>query len=131
VPLTEARARLFPLVEDLLAGRTDRVALSRRGADQDVLLLRARDVERMEAELAALRRRVAPEPRPLMGYGTVVGEVDDILRDIRREANERFEAKLADIFGDAPSADPRPSPTETGDAGAPSGARPARRRRGG
>ena len=102
VSLTEARARLFPLVDDLLAGRTDRVALSRRGADQDVLLVRARDVERMEAELAALRKRVAPEPRPLMGMGRIVGDttVEEILADIRRQEREGFEAKLRDIFGD-------------------------------
>lgn len=57
VPLTEARARLFPLVDDLLAGRTDRVTLMRRGDDERVLLVRTRDVARMEAELAALRGR--------------------------------------------------------------------------
>ncbi|GJG85279.1 hypothetical protein tb265_04600 [Gemmatimonadetes bacterium T265] len=106
VPLTEARARLFPLVDDLLAGRTDRVALSRRGVDEQVLLVRARDVERMEAELAELRKRVAPEPRPLAGYATVIGDVEEMLREARREANERYEAKMARIFGDLP---PEPS----------------------
>lgn len=133
VPLTEARARLFPLVDDLLAGRTDRVALSRRGADQDVLLVRARDVERLEAELAALRRRVAPEPRPLMGLATATGEVDDILRDIRREADARFEAKLADIFADSSGADAAPPVGRATGAEArasgPTAGRPARRSR--
>jgi hypothetical protein len=128
VPLTEARARLFPLVDDLLAGRTDRVALARRGADQDVLLVRARDVERMEAELAALRRRVAPELRPLMGIASATEEVEDILRDVRREANERSEAKLADVFGDAPATAPPPAAPGDPDA---SPARRATRRRGG
>ncbi len=104
VPLTEARARLVPLVDDLLAGRTDRVALSRRGAEEQVLLVRARDIERMEAELAALRKRVAPEPRPLRGLGRIVkpgDTVENILADIRAEDDARFEAKMDDICRDA------------------------------
>lgn len=97
VPLTEARARLFPLVDDLLAGRTDRVTLSKRGAEQQVLLVRARDMERMEAELAELRKRVEPEPRSLRGIAKIVrpgDTVENILAEIRAEANAQFEAKL-------------------------------------
>lgn len=97
VPLTEARARLFPLVDDLLAGRTDRVTLSKRGAGEQVL--RARDVERMEEKLAELRKRVAPEPRPLWGTATIVGDVDEMLREMRREADEELERRFADICG--------------------------------
>lgn len=103
IPLTEARARLFTLVDDVVAGRRDRVALSRRGVDERVLLVRARDYERMQAELAELRKRVrVAEPLRLWGIATVVGEVDDILREIRREENEQFEARWKDILGDAP-----------------------------
>lgn len=103
VPLTEARARLFPLVDDLLAGRTDRVALSKRGVEERVLLMRARDVERMEAELAELRKRVAPEPRSLRGLGRVVrpgDTVENVIAEIRAEANARFEAKMDRMFRD-------------------------------
>ena len=106
VPLTEARARLFPLVDDLLAGRTDRVALAKRGVEEQVLLVRARDVERMEAELAELRKRVALEPRPLWGTATVIGDVEEMLAESRREANELSEAKWAAFFAESQSPSP-------------------------
>lgn len=112
VPLTEARARLFRLVEDLLAGRTDRVTLSHRGHDEDVLLLRARDVERMEDELTALRQRVAPEPRPLRGMGRIVDDakLDDVLAEIRAEQRLLADAKLRSISeGKGPRAPKRGS----------------------
>ena len=98
VSLTEARARLFRLVEDLLSGRTDRVALSHRGHEEEVLLVRARDVERMEEELATLRQRVAPPPRPLRGMGRIVGSVDDVLAGVRADQKSLFDAKLLSIF---------------------------------
>lgn len=111
VPLTEARARLFPLVDDLLAGRTDRVALSKRGAEDQVLLVRARDVARMEAELAELRKRIAPEPRPMAGYLTVVGDVEEMLRESRREQNELSEAKWAKFYAES-ATDPAANPDD-------------------
>ena len=96
VSLTEARTRLFRLVEDLLTGRTDRVALSHREYDEEVLLVRARDVERMEEEIAQLRERVAPAPRPLRGLGRIVGgaELEDALAEIRADARALSDAKL-------------------------------------
>lgn len=99
VPLTEARARLFRLVEDLLAGRTDRVTLAHRGHDEEVLLVRARDVERMEDELTALRQRVAPEPRPLRGLGRIVdgADLDAALAEIRAEQGTLADAKFRSI----------------------------------
>ena len=104
IPLTEARARLFALVEELLSGRTERVALSHRGHDERVLLVRASDVERLEAELAALRRRAAvAEPQPLWGYATVVGDPETIVEEIRAEANRQREQKMREILGDPPS----------------------------
>ncbi|HEY0779545.1 MAG TPA: hypothetical protein VGD56_16375 [Gemmatirosa sp.] len=102
VPLTEARSRLFRLVEDLLTGRTDRVTLSHRGHDEDVLLVRARDVARLEAEVATLRRRAAPVPRPLRGMGRLVGCDDaasDGLSAVRADARAAAEQKLAALFG--------------------------------
>ena len=96
VSLTEARTRLFRLVEDLLTGRTDRVALSHREYDEEVLLVRARDVERMEEEIAQLRERVAPAPRPLRGLGRIVdgAELEDVLAGIRADARALSDAKL-------------------------------------
>lgn len=103
VPLTEARARLFQLVEDLLECRTDRVALSHRAHEERVVLLRAGDVERMEAELAALRRRSAvSEPRPLYGCMTSTEPVEEILADIRAEANRQHEKRMREFCADSP-----------------------------
>ena len=103
VPLTEARARLFQLVEDLLAGRTDRVTLSHRAHEEKVLVVRAGDVERMEAELAALRRRNAvSEPRPLYGIMTGDDDVEQVIADIRAEANRQAEKRMREFCADPP-----------------------------
>lgn len=107
VSLTEARVRLFRLVEDLLAGRTDRVALSHRGHDEEVLLVRARDMARLEAELATLRGRSAPAPRPLRGIARIIGSVDDVLTAVRADQRALADAKLAAIAGAAPVAPTR------------------------
>lgn len=116
VPLTEARARLFRLVEDLLAGRTDRVALSHRGRDEEVLLVRARDVERMEEELAQLRQRIVPEPRPLRGLGRLVdgADLEEVLSGIRADQRTLSDAKLRSIAGD--SAEPHAAKRKKGGA---------------
>jgi hypothetical protein len=128
VPLTEARKQLFQLVEDLLAGRTDRVALSHRAHEERVLLVRAGDIERMEAELAALRRRSAvSEPQPLWGIATIVGDPETVIDEIRARQRELSDAKMRDIFGDPPS--PEPIVLRVPDAsGAPQRRRGARSR---
>jgi hypothetical protein len=112
VPLTEARVRLFQLVEDLLAGRTDRIALSHRAREEQVLLVRASDIERMEAELAALRRRSAvSEPRPLWGIATLVGDPETIIDEIRAEERRQSEKRMREFCADPPpevSAEPQP-----------------------
>jgi hypothetical protein len=103
VPLTEARARLFQLVEELLTGRRDRVVLSHREHEEQVVLLRIGDVERMEGELAALRRRNAvSEPRPLWGIATIVGDPETIVEEIRAEANRQAEKRMREFCGDEP-----------------------------
>lgn len=132
VPLTEARVRLFRLVEDLLAGRADRVALSHRGHDEEVLLVRSGDVVRMEEELAALRRRVAPEPRPLRGLGRLVGDVsvEGVIADIRARDAAVVEAKLGTMLGTMLGDAPEVAAIPAGDV-APRSARAGRRRRAG
>ena len=125
VSLTEARTRLFRLVEDLLAGRTDRVALSHRGHDEEVLLVRARDMARLEDELASLRQRTALAPRPLRGIGRIVGSVDDVLRDVRADQGALADAKLTAIAGAAPPASTR---KRAHAHAAPPSAAPSRRR---
>ena len=77
--------------------------------------MRARDVERMEAELAELRKRVGPEPRPMAGYLTVVGDVEEMLRESRREQNELYEAKWAKFYAEM-EAEPAASSDEDDDA---------------
>jgi hypothetical protein len=73
VPISGARRRLFELVEDVLTGRADSVALSHRGYDERVLLFRARDLTKLEADLAALR-----------GRGRLHGGADEVLGGVRR-----------------------------------------------
>lgn len=92
VPISEARRRLFELVEDVLTGRADRVALSHKSYDERVLLVRAHDVTKLEADLAALRERVGPEPRPLRGIGQLHVDADRVLDGVRRR-----QAALADM----------------------------------
>lgn len=100
VPISEARRRLFELVEELLTGRADRVALSHKGYDERVLLVRARDLIKLEADLAALREQMGPEPRPLRGLGTLLVDADAVLGGARRRqaalAVEKRTAWLAD-----------------------------------
>jgi hypothetical protein len=83
VPISEARRRLFALVEEVLTGRADRVALSHKGYDERVLLVRARDLTKLEADLAALRGRLGPEPRPLRGLAQLHVQADDVLAGVR------------------------------------------------
>jgi hypothetical protein len=84
VPISEARRRLFELVEEVLTGRADRVALSHKGYDERVLLVRARDLTKLEADLAALRGRLGPEPRPLRGLGRLHVGAEEVLGGVRR-----------------------------------------------
>jgi hypothetical protein len=74
-----------------------------------VLLVRASDVERMEAELAALRRRSVSEPMPLYGIMSSTEPVEEILADIRAEANRQAEKRMREFFDDpTPQADAEP-----------------------
>jgi hypothetical protein len=96
VPISEARRRLFELVEEVLTGRADRVALSHRGYDEQVLLVRARDLAKLEADLNALRERLGPEPRPLRGLGTLLVDPDQVLvRTRQRQAALAAEKRAA------------------------------------
>jgi hypothetical protein len=83
VPISEARRRLFELVEEVLTGRADRVALSHKGYDERVVLVRARDLTNLEADLAALRERAGPAPRPLRGLGQLHVAADEVLGSLR------------------------------------------------
>src|ERR687893_433990 len=83
VPISVARSQLFELVEEVLDGRADRIALSHRGRAERVVLVRADVLARLEAELAALRARVGPEPRPLRGLATINAPVEEVLAEVR------------------------------------------------
>lgn len=99
VPISVARGRLFELVEDVLEGRADHVALSHKGKTERVVLVRADRLAKLEAELAALRARVGPEPRPLRGLATVHGSADDIVAVVRAPQGRLAADKRAALFG--------------------------------
>ncbi len=97
LPVTTARSRLFELVEDVLTGRTSRVELAHRGYKEHVVLLRKGELEGLEADLAALRARAAPEPRPLRGLGRLSIEPDQVLVRSRGRQAQLVAAKRASL----------------------------------
>jgi hypothetical protein len=101
VPLTAARARLFELVERLLSGRARRVVLTHRGHDARVVLIAETRLEGLEADLAALRARLGPEPRPLRGMATLHVDPDEVLGATRATARELAERKLESLSASA------------------------------
>ncbi len=82
MPLTEARAQLFRLADDVLSGEVDHVRLTHRSQPDDLLLMRASAVSQLQSELAALRTRLAPDVRPLAGLGTLSITDDELLADL-------------------------------------------------
>lgn len=89
LPLTEARAQLFRLAEELLSGTIERVCLTHRGQVDDIVMLRASTVLGMERELADLRSRLAPDVRPLAGLGTMLVSEQAMLDDLRASQAEQ------------------------------------------
>ena len=103
LPLTEARAQLFRLAEEILSGQVDRVLLTHRGQSDDLLVMRASAIAQLERELADLRMRVAPELRPLAGLGTLLVTDAAFLADVaasRAEQTAAANAKLLDVSRD-------------------------------
>jgi hypothetical protein len=86
IPISVARGRIFELIESVLTGRADRVALSHKGHAEPVVLVRAEELARLEAELAALRERVGSAPRPLRGLGSLHVPADEVLLRSRATA---------------------------------------------
>jgi len=99
LPISVARRRLFELVEEVLSGRTDRVALSHRGHAERVVIVRADVFAKLEADLAELRGRTEPEPRTLLGVATLHGPVDEAVAEVRARQHALAEAKGRDIVG--------------------------------
>lgn len=100
LPITTARSRLFDLVEEVLTGRRARVELSHRSYDEHVVLVRKREIEGLQADLAALRARVGVEPRPLRGYATLLVDPDEVLVRSRAKQAELAQAKRAKLRDD-------------------------------
>lgn len=100
VSITTARTRLFELVEDVLSGRSARVEISHRSYDEHLLLVRKRDVLRLEDENRLLRSRVAPEPVPLRGMGRLIGDgtPDDVVERVRAKQGELARRKRASLL---------------------------------
>lgn len=95
MPISLARGRLFELAEDVLTRRTDRVAISHKDYDEQLVLIRSSDLAKMEDNLEVLRKGVDRKPFSLRGIATLSADADEILAQIRREQAERWEAKLA------------------------------------
>jgi PHD/YefM family antitoxin component YafN of YafNO toxin-antitoxin module len=101
IPLSSARPRLFQLVKELLDGDVGRVVLSHRDRPENVVLLRAAELERMDQELTVLRTRAFAEPRPLRGMATATSAVDDIVATVRATARTAAARKLIDVDNDS------------------------------
>jgi len=99
LPITEARARLYQLVEDVLTRKASLIELSHRDHDEHVVLIRKAEVERMEADLRALRARVEPAPRPLRGLGRLHVRPEQILTRTRQRAHELADANRRALGG--------------------------------
>jgi len=100
LPLTEARAQLFRLAEDVLSGQVHRVCLTHRGQPDDLVLMRASTLAQMERELADLRARVAPAVRPLAGLATGLVNDEQLVHDLaalRVDANALATHKRSSI----------------------------------
>jgi hypothetical protein len=91
--LTEARTKLFRVADDLLSGRLDRVVLTSRGADDALVVLRASTLARLESEVARSRAGAGDAIPTLFGLARVEGSVDDLLADVRGEAEQRSDSK--------------------------------------
>lgn len=93
VPVTSARARLFELVEDLLAGRRDRVELTLRAREDSVILMRKSSLRAMEADIQALQGRAGLEVQPLAGLGVLNVAPDQVLAKSRQRQAEQMAAR--------------------------------------
>ncbi len=103
ITITAARSRLFDLIEEILTGRRSRVELSHRSFDEHVVMVRKRDLDALDADLAALRARIGSEPRPLRGLGTLHGDLDQFLTDSRARQAELARLKRASLSSDEPA----------------------------
>lgn len=76
IPISVARDRLSELAEDVLMRRADRIALSHTPYNERFVLMRASNLAKMEADLAALRKRLGAEPLSLRGTLRINGDPD-------------------------------------------------------
>jgi len=100
IPISFARRRLFELAEDVLTYRSDRVALSHKDYDEQLVLVRASDLAKLDADLAALRKRVGGEPFSLRGIATLTVDAEDVLKDTRKLQDALWRAKLESFRSD-------------------------------
>ncbi len=97
IPISVARTKLFELAEDVLTYRADRVALSHKDHDEQLVLVRSSDLAKMEADIAALRERAGIVPHSLRGIMRLNVDADEVLTEVRRRQAELWEAKLASL----------------------------------
>jgi hypothetical protein len=103
LPTTAVRSRLFELIEEILTGVRSRLEVSHRSFDEHVVLVRKGHLEALDADLAALRARIGIEARPLRGFGTLHGDLDQFLADSRARQAELVRRKRASLSSDEPS----------------------------
>ncbi|MEO7084687.1 MAG: hypothetical protein ABI442_10130 [Gemmatimonadaceae bacterium] len=97
IPLTQARVRLFHLVDEVLSGASSRLVLSHRDRGANVILIAQAELEKLERELAAFRARA--QASPLRGLGQLNAPVDDVLGAIRGNQSGLAATKVAE-FGE-------------------------------
>jgi hypothetical protein len=123
IPLSQARMRLFQLVDAVLAGTPPRVILSHRDRNDAVVLIRARELEMLERDLAALRAR--SDVGPLLGLGTLHAPLEQVIGGVRARQESLAARKRAGL-GEQPG---RPGPDPARAVAEPKRAYRGRKRR--
>lgn len=101
VTASRARQELFKLMDQVSqAEGEDRVVIQRRGSSEGVALVRESYIRYLEARVEAAEAAAPKKPFKLAGSGMVVGDVEEVIAEIRAEANRLFEEKMDRIFAD-------------------------------
>lgn len=99
IPLTQARVRLFQIVDAVLSGETPRVVLSHRDRDGDVVLMAAAELQKLEQDLAALRAQAGVGP--LRGLVTLHAPLEQVIDKVRARQRVLATKKVSGLSGEA------------------------------
>jgi PHD/YefM family antitoxin component YafN of YafNO toxin-antitoxin module len=100
--ISTARQRFFALFQAVTGHRGRKVVITSRGSDNHAVLVGESYLNELEAAARRLRDIESGKAHPassfkLLGSGRVAVGVDDLLADIRRDANALSERKLASL----------------------------------